>query len=464
MHRARRKLLLLALLLALPAGRHACAQEDPARYPLINNQGRTAVIAGDRANPVGLVVTLFAPAGRPPFPVAIVLHDATGSPQSMQRLGAMYLTAYFLSRGYAVAQPMMRGFAGSGGAAFIQGCDLAASAIANARDIAAVLDDLRASPGLDLSRVAVAGMGFGGWNALALTHQPPPGVRAVVSFFPAMADTVCPPVQAQPALLAGARAFGAGASVPLLWVYGAQTDATASPQPAMVAAYRAAGGQAQALDIGNFMNQPPSLMRYPEGLALWVPPLDRLLAGAGLPATEQTFGYLPVVPPATSFASINDASAIPWIADSGRQVYANFHKVPAPKAFVISADGTADVSYGGYDPLRGALAACQNQGRFCIPYAYDDSVVWPITPPAKPSGYAAIGDVARIPYVSDHGRADYRSFLTWPLPRAFAVAPIGWTSAQGPQAAVSALAQCRARFHDCALYAIDNAVVWQPQE
>jgi dienelactone hydrolase len=421
------------------------------------------VIPGDRANPVGLVVTLFAPAGRPPFPVAIVLHDASGTPRTMPRLGMMYLTAYFLSRGYAVAQPMLRGFAGSGGAPMIQGCDLAASATANARDIAAVLDDLRPSPGLDLSRVVVAGMGYGGWNALALTRQPPPGVRAVAGFFPAMADSACPPAVAAPALVAGARAFGAGAATPLLWVYGAQGAGAGAPQAAMLAAYRAAGGHAQALDIGTFMHQPDGLMRYPEGLALWVPALNALLAGAGLPASEQTMGYLPVVPPATGFARIDDAGAIPWLADSGRQVFARYRTVAAPKAFVISADGTADVSFGGYDPLRGALAACQTQGRFCIPYAYDDDVVFPVSPPARASGYAAIGDVARVPYVSDRGRAEYKVFLGWPMPRAFAVAPLGDTLAQGSEASVSALAQCRARFHDCALYAVDDAVVWQPE-
>ena len=76
-----------------------------------------------------------------------------------------------------------------------------------------------------------------------------------------------------------------------------------------------------------------------------------------------------------------------------------------------------------------------------------------------------VSDVANVPYLkSEEARAAYERWLQRPLPRAFVVHPGGhWTASAGrPDASERALRNCvEKRGADCALYAVDNTVVWQ---
>ena len=81
-----------------------------------------------------------------------------------------------------------------------------------------------------------------------------------------------------------------------------------------------------------------------------------------------------------------------------------------------------------------------------------------------------LGDDSALPYVNAHGRSDYRAWLSWSKPRAFAIANNGaWYAAQGTVAsdklptdpAQRALALCQQRAGiPCALYAVDDSLVW----
>lgn len=87
------------------------------------------------------------------------------------------------------------------------------------------------------------------------------------------------------------------------------------------------------------------------------------------------------------------------------------------------------------------------------------------------SGFAAIDDVDAVPYLTERGRKGYQEWLTYPLPRAFAIAPNGYfwqaatTRPKDPDMPVDpserALLGCeRAAKQRCKLYAVNNAVVW----
>lgn len=83
--------------------------------------------------------------------------------------------------------------------------------------------------------------------------------------------------------------------------------------------------------------------------------------------------------------------------------------------------------------------------------------------PAK-SNFAALEDVAAVPYLKEKGRENYAKFLTMPYPRAFAIADTGshgW-SFEGVDPLDTALRNCE-KFakKPCRLYAVDNDVVWQ---
>ena len=181
--------LLLALLIF--AATSARAQEEPPPNPLLLPPAPTheevAHLAGDSDRPVDLVTTLYYPEGPGPFPLAIVNHganDVQEKPAEVKRHRFTYLAYYFLSRGYAVALPMMRGYGGSSGSQTRHHCDLDEVALDNGRDIAGVIAALTPFVRIDPTRIVVAGQSYGGWNTLGLgaLDPPPANVRGLVNF------------------------------------------------------------------------------------------------------------------------------------------------------------------------------------------------------------------------------------------------------------------------------------------
>lgn len=87
--------------------------------------------------------------------------------------------------------------------------------------------------------------------------------------------------------------------------------------------------------------------------------------------------------------------------------------------------------------------------------------------PSRPrSNFAALDDIAAVPFLSDDGRAAYRQYLDKMTPRAFAVSPSGaWCWAEeGEEPETRALATCAKKSKQpCQLYSVDDYVVW-PEE
>lgn len=83
----------------------------------------------------------------------------------------------------------------------------------------------------------------------------------------------------------------------------------------------------------------------------------------------------------------------------------------------------------------------------------------------------AVRDENSVPFLTQRGREDYRTWLTWVAPKAFAIAENGaWYGAQGAISADAAipadpsqraLMLCEKRAKQaCKLYAVDRTVVW----
>ena len=83
-------------------------------------------------------------------------------------------------------------------------------------------------------------------------------------------------------------------------------------------------------------------------------------------------------------------------------------------------------------------------------------------PPA--TQFAAVTDVAAVPYLSDAGRDLYREFLDLPFPRAFVISATGdaVSMSDGFDPLGRALAACQRRGVRCGAYAVDDRVVWKP--
>ena len=441
-----------------------CAEDPPLVFGAPLNE-QVLRIPGDGRHPVMLEVTLYMPDGPGPFPLAVMNHGADGKkpPKLHKRYRTTSSANYFLSRGYAVALPMMRGFAGSGGKVVPNGCDLENIGLDNARDIYAVIDRLSILPKIDGSRVVVAGQSFGGWNTLALGALQHPRVKGLIVFAGGLKPSDCPLPESS--LARGAARFGARTRIPSLWFYG-DNDKVFSPPAwhAMYDGYRAAGGRAELVAYGKFMQDSHNLLGFPEGLAIWVPRVDAFLARLGLPATLLHPEYLPApFPAATGYAAIDDVYAVPWLSDRGRELYRRFLTEPKPRAFVLSPGGAASSSSGGFDPLGHALNSCRKQSKNCRPYAVDDQVVW-VRPTPAPAAtrFAGVADPSAVPYLNEKGRQGYRKFLSLKKPRAFAISPDGgWgASSRGGDPLVAALRACGKAHAGCRLYAVDEEVVW----
>ena len=344
-------------------------------------------VPGDPARPVSLVVTVYTPEGPGPFPLAVMNHganDSKESPAAMPRNRASLEADYFLSRGYAVALPMMRGYAGSGGAQTAHGCELSEVALNNGRDIEGLIGSLAADPQIDTSRVVVAGQSFGGWNTLGLGALQPDHVRGLISFSGGVKSTACIDERiGYRALIQGAQRFGANTQIPSIWFFG--DNDSLFPKDVwrgMHQVYTQAGASAELVDIGSFMNDSHQMLSYPEGIALLAPKLDAFLQRIGLPHTEVQPAYMPTpTPPPTHFAALEDIGAVPWVNAQSRANYAQFLTAPLPRAFVIAPGGQSASAHDGFDPLSRALALCTQAGLACVPYAVDRTVVF-----VKPAG------------------------------------------------------------------------------
>ena len=373
--------MLMLVAIALSWMSHARAQDGGADANLVPPaplNERVLTLPGDPLRPVSLEVTLFMPAGPGPFPLAVMNHGATNISANNRgpRYRYTYSAYYFLSRGYAVAMPMARGFAGSGGSLVHDGCDLGEIGMANARDIRAVIAEVGRQPGIDASRIVVAGQSFGGWTTLALGTLAVPGVHGLIAFSPALRASDCP--AQDHAMVEAAAGFGAQARLPSLWFFGDNDSIMPTAEwHAVFDAYTRAGGRAGLVSIGRFMQDSHQMLSAPESLPIWTPRVDAFLARIGLPAAELYPDYLPMpFPPPTHANPVDDVASVPFLNDPGRDAYRKFLTRPFPRAFAIGPQESTSFADGGFDPLARSLAACRKAGVTCRLYAVDGDVVW----------------------------------------------------------------------------------------
>ncbi len=421
-----------------------------------------------------LIVTLLTPDGPGPFPLAVINHGATAAipPAQQVRHYQTFAAYYFLSRGYAVVLPMMRGYAGSEGLQRRTGCALAELGIANARDINDVIDAMARRPEIDASRVVVAGQSFGGWNTLAFGTLGRKGVAGLVNFNGGIQmsysygghTSICRNENSE--LFDDAGTFAAATHVPSIWFYG-ETDTLFRPEVwhAMYASYVAKGGQAELADIGSFFTDSHQFLAYPEALPIWVPRLDAFLERIGMPHSPVFPDYLPRPwPKPSGYAALDNVDKVPYLTDAGRKLYRDVfltHKLP--RALAISANGSVSAQFGGFDQVTSALNSCQARSKTaCRIYAIDSDVIWqPFPDPPPPSHYAALQDAGAIPYLGQAKFDFYAKFLARPGPRALMISPDGKAyGAYGVHAFEQAMTNCQAHSARCEPYVVNDDVVW----
>lgn len=455
------------ILLGCALGRTAAAKvEVDSNGPSAPLDRQVLKLRGDPARPVILQVNMVMPDGVGPFPLVIFNHGSDGIPeiQSLYNHDQHAGIYYFLSRGYAVASPMLRGYGGSGGQQSSHyGCRLDATARDNAKDILAVVDQLPKVPRIDTRRIIVAGASYGGWNALAVGGMRDSRVKAVVNFYGGVRASMCEDGDA--ALSRGARIFGKTSRVPSLWLYG-ENDSL-FPRPlweAMHRAYIIGGGLAEIPLLGTFQKDAHGFLGASSSLDLFAAKLDAFLSRTGF-STETVYPeYIPQLPPPPShYAAIEDVDAVPFLNSEQREGYRKFLKAPQPRAFFIVRTSGTLATDSGYDPLGRGYALCKQKKLACRLYAVNDDVVWTYPKPPPPATrFAAFEDATAIPYLDAKGRDAYDAYRRMPRPKAFVIAPNGvWRYASGDMDAVAAaMTSCATAHPACKPYAVDGHVVW----
>ncbi|PRC94868.1 Alpha/beta hydrolase family [Solimicrobium silvestre] len=421
-------------------------------------------IPGDPDRPVMLQVTVFTPNGPGPFPLAILNHGASGDtpPASQPRNRTTYAADYFLSRGYAVALPMMRGYAGSGGKVEVNWCDFLSMGLRNARDVRAVVSYMEKQPNIDANRVVMAGQSFGGWNTLAFGALQYPNVKGLINFSGGLVASNC---ATDLKLSQAVSYFGEHSRVPSLWFYGDNDKLfPVETWRKMLERYTKNGGNAELVAYGKFMENSHLMLSFPESFPIWVPKLDAFLAKIGLPNQLVYPEYMPTAfPPPSHFAAIDDVNAIPYVNDKGRELYQRFLAKPLPRVFALASNGSASMQNGGFDPIKITINQCQQHAPSCRVYAVDNEVVW-VRPTSAPptTHFATLMDQTALPYVNEQGREGYVKWLALKKPRAFVIAPNGaWSgTSRGDDPLAQALSACNKMTSGCQLYAVDDAIVW----
>jgi dienelactone hydrolase len=237
---------------------------------------------------------LFRPPGEGPFPLALIAHATS---QNVLRRAQMPqpdyrgLAAWLLARGFAVLVPERSGHGGTGGRYLEDqgGCDEAdysRSGHATAEEIAAALNYLRGQSFVRQDGAVVVGHSAGGWGALALAGENPPGLAAIIAFAPGrggQANDLPNQVCAPHTLIASAAEFGKNARVPVTWLVAAN-DTYFSPalSKQLADAFRGGGDRVDFRVLAASGGEGHWLAESEAGAKIYGPALDTALKG--LPA------------------------------------------------------------------------------------------------------------------------------------------------------------------------------------
>lgn len=355
----------LVIALALAATSPAAAQDysrEELRIPM--------PAAGAR----GLEALLIRPAGRGPFPLALLSHGAPrqGSDRAGMSANGLHRQGIeFARRGFASLIVMRRGYGTSGGSyAENSGpCanrDYLRTARESATDLRAAVAAMKKRTDVTTSGFIAVGISAGGFASVALTADPPPGLAAAINFAGGRGSRSDDDVCDEDTLVRAFVVLGRTSRIPMLWIY-AQNDRFFGPALAgrMHTAFTAAGGRAQFIAAGAFGEDGHAL--FSRGVAIWTPMVDDFLRA-------QNLGRRDLLPP-PALASLPPP---PRLSETGRAGFADYLAAGPHKAFAVSSSGGAWASRSGLqsaaDAQAKAIEGCSKYAADCTVYAVDDAL------------------------------------------------------------------------------------------
>ncbi len=295
-------------------------------------------------------------------PLAILTHGTAADREDRARVtpwAFLPQAMWFARRGYVVLVVVRKGYGRSSGQQDGQfgGCQRngRGSFVEAGEDSA---DDLRAAakygaalPEVDGGTIVSAGVSTGGFAQVALTANPPAGLKAAISFAGGRGGDGKEHNCDVDGIVSAFRYFGKKSRVPMLWIY-SENDHWFPPEMArrFEAAFREGGGVEQFVLVPPFREDGHGFYSNISG---WTPLVEEFLRVQGLPAPTELLPEPPapdVAPPA-------------GLKDRGLAAFQNFLIMGPYKAFATNGADVWGMSLGQFDQEIADRKALENCGK-----------------------------------------------------------------------------------------------------
>ena len=247
-------------------------------------------------------------------PLALLTHGTSDKPEERMQLtpwAQLAQALWFAERGYVALVVIRQGYGRSGGTqdgvhggcrsnggSFQESGEDSAADLRNAVAYAA-----KKMPEVDTSTVISAGVSTGGFAQVALTANPPPGLKAAISFAGGRGGDGKGDLCDKGGLLSAFHAFGKKSHTPMLWIY-ADNDKWFPPPYAaeFQAAFEKGGGTDEFVHAPAIGDDGHHLYAH---VAAWAPTVEKFLgdhqllplakpyAAPSAPAVEPPAGLSP---------------------------------------------------------------------------------------------------------------------------------------------------------------------------
>jgi dienelactone hydrolase len=341
------------------------SSSQPVVYHLVQKE---MYVPAPLAFPSGLDVleVYFTLPGK--HPLVLLTHGTATDPQARAHVtpwAQMLQAQWFARRGYVAMVVVRSGYGRSGGRqdTMSGGCRAGYGSFQDAGE--ASTDDLRAVmkyaqklPEVDTSTILSAGVSTGGFAQVALSADPPPGLKAAISFAGGRGGDGHENNCNLSGIVDAFRAFGKNAhkhgDLPMLWIY-AQNDHWFPPPMAQQfqAAYAKSGATMQ------FLLAPPDgedghhLYMH---VAAWSDTVDAFLKAHNLLPLGDTVLPAPHPP---------DEPMPPGLKDADAETWKHFLLAPPYKTLIADENGALSISAAGFDQStadENAREHCRNSG------------------------------------------------------------------------------------------------------
>jgi dienelactone hydrolase len=353
------KYFLLGLTLLGPASAQAQTESGPvANTSTVRWVEREFMMPAPGA-PVGLDV-LQVEVERPgKHPLAILTHGTSDDAMERAKVSpGVFLpqAIWFARRGFVVLVVVRKGYGRSsgdqdgkhGGCQRAGGGSFAEAGEASADDLRAAAKYAATLPEVDAGTIVSAGVSTGGFAQVALTANPPVGLKAAISFAGGRGGDGKEHNCDIDGIVSAFRHFGKKSRTPMLWIY-SENDHWFPPDVArkFEAAFREGGGMDQFVMVPPYREDGHTFYYNITG---WTPLVEDFLKGQNLLSEAELLPPPPVpeVPPPTG------------LTDRGIAAFHNFLIMGPHKAFATNGSEIWGVSFGQFDQELADKKALEN--------------------------------------------------------------------------------------------------------